>query len=115
MKAVGTDLLSTLVVIVGLVLLIVPGIVMALGLSQSLWLLADFPDMSPVRAMEESWGLMWGFKWKLLWMNVQFVLLGLLCLLLTLGIGFLWLFPYMQASYAHFYHDVRMAKASENG
>jgi len=30
----------------------------------------------------------------------------LLCIL-TLGIGFLWLYPYMQVSFAKFYEDIK--------
>ena len=39
-------------------------------------------------------------------MMVRFFLWSLLCML-TLGIGFLWLIPYMQVSYVKFYEDIK--------
>lgn len=47
-----------------------------------------------------------GNKWKLFCLGFRFFGWALLCIL-TLGIGFLWLFPYMIVSFAQFYDDLK--------
>ena len=45
-----------------------------------------------------------GHKMDLFLMSLSFIGWALLCIL-TLGIGFLWLFPYINVSIAKFYQD----------
>jgi len=47
-----------------------------------------------------------GHKEKLFYLCLRFFLLAILCLL-TLGIGFLWLVPYVHVTMAKFYEDVK--------
>ncbi|HHU72379.1 MAG TPA: DUF975 family protein, partial [Clostridiales bacterium] len=49
--------------------------------------------------------MMVGNKWRLFCMQISFIGWFFLCLL-TLGIGLLWLNPYIEAANAAFYRDV---------
>jgi uncharacterized membrane protein len=57
-------------------------------------------------AIEKSMKMMEGHKFDLFYLYLTFIGWGLLCIL-TLGIGLLWLVPYMQSASAHFYEDVK--------
>jgi uncharacterized membrane protein len=50
-----------------------------------------------------------GNKWKYFCLQWRFFGWALLCVL-TLGIGFLWLQPYMMTSSARFYEDLKQGQ-----
>lgn len=104
-KFVVLVLLMSLIVSVGLILLIVPGIYLSLCYSMAPFLIYDRPELGPVAAMKESRGMMKGHKKDLFLLCLSF--LGWLLLgILTLGIGYLWLIPYMQETIAAFYQNI---------
>ncbi len=107
-KALGTHLLMLLFVVLWLLLLIVPGIIAALSYSMSFYILADHPDLSPREVLRRSELMMYGYKAKLFSLFMWFLLLSILCVL-TLGIGFLWLIPYVHVCMAKFYDDIKDA------
>ena len=86
-------------------LFIVPGIIAALSYSQMFYILAEDPTISASDAMKKSKKMMYGNKWKYFCLDMRFVGWILVCIL-TLGIGFLWVFPYLQVSSAKFYEDI---------
>ncbi len=98
--------LMVLIVCVGTVFFIIPGIILALGLSQTMFILADDPEIDAVDALKKSWEMMRGHKTDLFVLGLRFIPLAFLCIF-TLGIGFLWLIPYIQVTYANFYNAVR--------
>ena len=55
--------------------------------------------------MEVSMQMMKGNKWRLFCLQLSFIGWAILCVL-TLGIGYLWLNPYMNAAIAAFYDEV---------
>ena len=69
------------------------------------FIMAENPEMSAKEAMEVSMEMMRGNKWRLFCLELSFIGWGILCLF-TLGIGYLWLNPYINASLAAFYDDV---------
>ena len=87
-------------------MLIIPGIIAAYAYSMAFFIMADNPSVGALEAIRRSKAIMRGRKAKLFCLDLRFLGWGILCLL-TLGIGFLWLVPYIQASHAHFYEDVR--------
>jgi uncharacterized membrane protein len=99
-------LLIIIYVLLWALLLIVPGIIAALGYSMTFYLLADDPLLKPQDALRKSKSMMDGFKLKLFYLCLRFFLLALLCIL-TLGIGFLWLIPYVHVTLAKFYDDLK--------
>jgi uncharacterized membrane protein len=104
--ALATYLLSILFTILWTLLLIVPGIIAAFSYSQIFFILADDPKTTPMEAITKSKKMMYGNKWKLFCLGLRFVGWGILCIF-TLGIGLLWLIPYVFVSYAKFYEDVK--------
>jgi len=106
----GNSILAYLLVFVfafiGFILLIIPGIIVALALSQTWFILAENPSMDSYEAIIKSKNMMKGYKWQYFKIGLRLFGLGLLCLL-TLGIGFLWLMPYQYVVYAKFYEEVK--------
>ena len=101
-----TYLLVLLYVLLWTLLLIVPGIIAALGYSMSFYIIADDPLIKPQDALNKSKAMMNGYKLKLFYLCLRFFLLALLCIL-TLGIGFFWLIPYVHVTMAKFYDDIK--------
>ena len=104
--ALGAYLLVSLFSSLWTLLLIIPGIVASLSYAMTFYIILDDPAVGPLQAITRSQTMMRGNKWKLFCLSWRFFGWGLLCIL-TLGIGFLWLVPYMQTTVAHFYDDVR--------
>lgn len=105
-NALGAYLLMILYIILWLLLLIVPGIIAALSYSMVFYIFADDRSIKPAELLRRSKKMMYGHKEKLFYLYLRFLLLALLCIL-TLGIGFLWLIPYVHVTMAKFYEDIR--------
>jgi uncharacterized membrane protein len=105
-NTVGAYILMVIFIMLWMLLLIVPGIIAAIAYSQTFFILAEDREIGPMEALKKSRDMMDGYKWKYFEMSLIFFGLSLLCIL-TLGIGFLWLIPYMQVSYANFYDDLK--------
>jgi uncharacterized membrane protein len=105
-RALVTYLLMILYIILWALLLIIPGIIAGLSYSMVFYILADDKAVKPSEALERSKKMMYGYKWKLFGLCMWFLLLALLCVL-TLGIGFLWLIPFVNVTMATFYDDIR--------
>lgn len=99
-------LLMLLFIFLWMLLLIIPGIMAAIAYSMTFYILADDPSIKPMDAIDKSKKMMDGYKWKYFCLGLRFFGLALLCLL-TLGIGFLWLFPYMYVTMANFYEYIK--------
>ena len=105
-KALGLYLLVLLFVLLWMLLLIIPGIIASISYSMAFYLMSDDPNIGIKEAMNKSKKMMYGYKWKYFCLGCRFIgwfLLG--CL--SFGIGFLWILPYMQISFAKFYEDVK--------
>ena len=99
-----TALLEGIYIFLWSLLLIIPGIIKTLSYSQTYYILKDHPELSPNEAITASKNRMQGKKGKYFLLNLSFI--GWMFLsILTLGIGFLWLAPYMSTSLATFYEE----------
>lgn len=105
-RAFITYLLMMIFVVLWMILLIVPGIIMAIAYSMTFFIIAEDKDISAYDAIMKSKQMMYGYKWKYFCLNLRFLGWVLLCIL-TLGIGFFWLQPYMEMSYYNFYLDIK--------
>ncbi|MBQ1816013.1 MAG: DUF975 family protein [Bacteroidaceae bacterium] len=105
--------LKALYIFLWSLLLIIPGIMKALAYDMAEFIMADNPDIDAQDAIHRSRVMMDGHKMKLFLMYLSFIGWGLLCLL-TLGLGFLLLVPYIQTSLAVFYQDLKK-NAEDNG
>lgn len=94
-------------------LLIIPGIIKAFSYALTPYIIMDEPELTARQAIARSCEIMQGRRWKLFCLYFSFIGWGILCLL-TFGIGFLWLAPYINASIAAFYEDARAEYEAEN-
>lgn len=92
-------------------LFIIPGIIKGFAYAMTPFILKDNPDMKNNEAIELSMAMMNGHKWDLFCLELSFIGWAFLCVL-SLGIGYFWLMPYMYASIAAFYEDVKTEFAS---
>ena len=72
--------------------------------------LKDNPELSAIAAMKKTRQMMKGHKFDYFWLCLSFIgwlLLGIL----TVGIGYIWLIPYMQTTIGAFYDDVKNGTA----
>ncbi|MDR0565437.1 MAG: DUF975 family protein [Prevotellaceae bacterium] len=136
--ALAAYLLVAVFTLLWMLLLIVPGIIASISYSQTLYILADNPELGAMEAINRSKKMMYGYKWKYFCLGLRFMGWILLCAILVgivggiavallphgvgwttvtcstmLGfIGYLWLLPYMQTAFAKFYDDL---KANQEG
>ena len=87
-------------------MLIIPGIIAALSYAMTFFILADDTSIKPMEAIDRSKLMMDGYKLKLFGLCLRLFGLALLCIL-TLGIGFLWLFPFSYVCLAKFYDAIK--------
>lgn len=102
-KALGLNLFMGLFILLWALLLIIPGIIASYRYALAPYLMAQYPEKGIRECMNESKALMKGHKSRLFWLHMSFLGWALLSALLTLGIGNLWLNPYMAAAEAAFY------------
>lgn len=99
-------ILYTLAVSLGCILLIVPGIIVACGFSMTFFIMNDDPNISGVDALKLSWNMMNGHKMEYFCLMLRFFGWFLLAVL-TCGIGFFWLSPYIVATTLNYYRKLR--------
>lgn len=85
--------------------------ILSLLYAQVFYLLHDFPNYSVKELLTTSRKLMKGNKGRFFYLMVSFLPLMLLSML-SCGIAFLWLIPYMNATYAEFYLDLMQHRQS---
>lgn len=101
-----TVVVSLIYAVLWALLLIIPGIVKAYSYAMTPYILYDNPKLQGNAAIELSMRMMRGHKLELFLLHLSFIGWFLLCIL-TLGIGFLWLTPYVHSTQAAFYEDVK--------
>lgn len=106
----GVSLLYTLYVLLWTLLLIIPGIIKSYSYAMTPYVVHDHPEMDADDCIHESRMMMKGNKWKLFCMDLSFIGWAILCLF-TLGIGLLWLQPYIEASHSKFYEELKARRA----
>ncbi len=107
-KAFVTGLLVGLFTMLWTLLLIIPGIIATYSYAMTFYILADDSSIGAMEAISRSKKMMDGNKWNLFCLGCRFIGWGLLCIL-TLGIGLLWLLPYIQISTTKFYDDIKLS------
>lgn len=87
-------------------LLIIPGIVKTYAYAMTYYIAHDNPDLGPNDCINASREMMHGHKWDLFVLDLSFIGWAFLCIL-TGGIGFLWLNPYISTARAIFYENLK--------
>lgn len=103
------EFLTGLFVFLWSLLLIVPGLIKVFSYAMAPYILAENPNMRAVEAITESRRIMDGNKWRFFCLNFSFIGWAILATL-TLGIGYLWLTPYILTANARFYDEVKREK-----
>lgn len=106
LPAMVMNLLTTGAIVLGTLLLFVPGILATYGFALAPYILMEDPDCTATEAMSRSWNMMRGHKWELFCLEFSFIGWGILAAF-TLGIGSLFLAPYTEAAKASFYRSLQ--------
>jgi uncharacterized membrane protein len=104
-KTFGLYIVMNILIFLWSLLFVIPGIVAAVRYSMAFYILADHPEIGIMDAIRESKRMMRGNKWKLFCLELSFIGWAIVGAL-TLGIGYLWVIPYMIASTVGFYELV---------
>lgn len=104
-NAVCTRLLKGVYVFLWSLLFIIPGIIASYSYAMAEYILAEHPELTASEALAASKEMMDGNKWRLFCLHFSFIGWSILCAF-TMGIGNLWLNPYMNAATAAFYREV---------
>ena len=105
-RNIGTLLLVGIKTVLWTLLFIIPGIIKMFEYAIIPYILADDAEISSKDAFKKAKEMMKGNKWRLFKLDISFIGWGLLCVL-TLGIGTLFLIPYMNAAIAEFYVELK--------
>ena len=108
------NLLITLKVFAWSLLFVIPGIVKAYAYSMAYYIKLDHPDYGWNACITASRQMMDGHKWEKFVLDLSFlgwIIVGSLCL----GVGTLWVTPYMEAANAQFYEYVRTCPSVAEG
>lgn len=100
------NVVSILMVFLGMLLFVIPGIILGYAYAMAPYILAENPDISGTEALRLSRQMMKGHKWELFWLELTFIGWSILAAF-TLGLGNLALEPYKGISKASFYRDVQ--------
>lgn len=102
-------LIITVLVDIGLILLIVPGIILSLMFSQTYYILSDQPGLSGGEAVKASMAMMEGHKGEYFVLILSFIPWLLLCILI---IPAFYVVPYMKATMAAYYEYLKEEQAN---
>ena len=107
-NAVLASLLVCIIVAIGLVLLIVPGIIFACKLAFTPYLVVD-RKMEVIEAIKESWRMTGGHAWKVFLIGllaIPIFIAGLICF----GVGVIISIMWITLAFASLYHAVAMSE-----
>ena len=106
LKVIGVSILSEIIILIGFILLIIPGIIFSFIYSQVYYILADNPDIGIIECLKESRKMMKGQKINYFVLMLSFMLWGILTAI-TLGLAGLYVIPYYEATLVNFYLNIR--------
>ena len=104
----GVEILLAIIVFVGLLLLVVPGVIAAVGLGFSPYLVIDRAK-GPIEALKESWRITKGHKWQLFLLGLVIIGINILGLL-ALVVGLLVSIPVSWLAITHAYRTLQAQK-----
>ena len=102
--------LRGIIVTIGTMILVIPGVYANYCMAMAPYILYESPGMPVADVLQASNELMKGNKMRLFCLHLSFIGWALLCAIFTLGIGFFWLRPYIEAANAVFYEEIKREK-----
>ena len=106
LRNIGTLLLVGIKLVLWSCLFVIPGIIKSYEYAIIPYILADDPEITSKEAFKKAKQMMNGNKWRLFKLNFSFIGWVVLCVL-TLGIGTIFLIPYVNAANAEFYSELK--------
>ena len=88
------------------ILLVIPGIIAAIGLMYYQEVCADNPEMKAMDIVRKSWDMTKGHKMDLFVLGLSFIGWAMLATL-TFGILYIWLVPYVSVTFMLFYEQIK--------
>ncbi len=113
-SALVMNLLQGIFVLLWMLLFIIPGFIAAYSYAMAPYIMLEDPNCGGYEALKRSKQLMKGHKMDLFLLDLSFIGWELLCVL-SLGIGFLWLYPYVNTARASFYRDITQGQSQSQG
>ena len=104
-KVIGVTILMSLIVMLGYICFIIPGIILTLSYSLVPIILIKKPELGIVETLKYSREKMQGHKLDAFVLGLSFIGWAILGTL-TFGILYIWLFPYMQFTFTKFYLNI---------
>ncbi|WP_313180201.1 DUF975 family protein [Lacrimispora sp.] len=106
LKALGLILMVSLLTFLWTLLLIIPGIIAAYRYSQAIIIMVEDPSKGIMQCIRESKEMMVGHKWEFFVLELSFILWQLLGLV-TCGLAFIYVYPYMKVTFANYYNAIK--------
>ena len=104
-KIIGVTILMGLIIMLGYICFIIPGIILTLSYSLVPIILIKKPELGIVETLKYSREKMQGHKLDTFVLGLSFIGWAILGTL-TFGILYIWLFPYMQLTFTKFYLNI---------
>ena len=104
-KVIGVTILMGLIIMLGYICFIIPGIILTLSYSLVPIILIKKPELGIVETLKYSREKMQGHKLDTFVLGLSFIGWAILGTL-TFGILYIWLFPYMQLTFTKFYLNI---------
>lgn len=104
-KVIGVTVLMSLIVMLGYICFIIPGIILTLSYSLVPIILIKKPELGIVETLKYSREKMQGHKLDAFVLGLSFIGWAILGTL-TFGILYIWLYPYMQLTFTKFYLNI---------
>ena len=108
-RVVGTMLRRDIYLLLWSLLFVIPGIVKTYSYRMVPYILAEEPELSGKDVIDRSRQMMAGNKWKAFVLDLSWIL-WILLTVVTLGLaGIFYVYPYMYATNAELYHELKSA------
>jgi len=107
-KVILTQVLIAIFTFLWMLLLIVPGIIKGISYMLTPYIIYDNPKLRPLEAITLSRKMMDGYKWKAFLLALSFIGWFIL-VIFTLGLATFYVTPYLSATFAEFYSEVKNA------
>lgn len=104
-KIIGVTILMGLIITLGYICFIIPGIILTLSYSLVPIILIKKPELGIVETLKYSREKMQGHKLDIFVLGLSFIGWAILGTL-TFGILYIWLYPYMQLTFTKFYLNI---------
>lgn len=108
-KVIGVTILSSIIIFLGYICFVVPGIILSYMYSQIYFVLADNPNIGIVECLRQSREIMVNEKLNFFVLELSFIL-WMLLVVFTFGIASIYVIPYYETVLANFYIDIKSKK-----